>query len=278
MPSTRSARAVGLMVPLVAGSWASPTPAGGAPQPAAAKAGAEFPVVELRRYTVKEKERASFARYFETYFPEAFQQLGALIAGQFLERRNPSRFTWIRAFPDMPSRATVNEAFYSGPLWKEHSARMNDRLIDHTDVLLLHPWRPGRGILVLPAVDAIAEENSARGVVVAQVFAVKAGGVDALAERAEETFVGYRGLGAREAGVLVTLDVPNNFPRLPFRTDGPYLVWLGILRDDEMLERIDPLAERGARALVETGLLRGSPELVVLDPTRRSRLRWTPEG
>jgi len=31
--------------------------------------------------------------------------------------------------------------------------------------------------------------------------------------------------------VLVTLDVPNNFPQLPVRTDGPYLVWLGIVRD-----------------------------------------------
>jgi hypothetical protein len=36
------------------------------------------------------------------------------------------------------------------------------------------------------------------------------------------------------------------------------------------------LAERGLRSLSATGLIRGTPELVVLDPTRRSRLRWLP--
>ena len=30
------------------------------------------------------------------------------------------------------------------------------------------------------------------------------------------------------ARFLVTLDVTNNFPQLPIRTDGPYLVWLGV--------------------------------------------------
>ena len=51
----------------------------------------DYPVIELRRYTVKETERNSFARYFESYFPEAFQQLGAMIFGQFLETREPAR-------------------------------------------------------------------------------------------------------------------------------------------------------------------------------------------
>jgi hypothetical protein len=78
--------------------------------------------------------------------------------------------------------------------------------------------------------------------------------------------------------VLVTLDVPNNFPKLPIRTDGPYLVWLGILKDDAMLEtRFAPLAERSLQALTATGLLRSTPEQVLLDPTHRSRLRWLPE-
>ena len=39
--------------------------------------------------------------------------------------------------------------------------------------------------------------------------------------------------GIREAAVLVTLDVTNNFPQLPVRSDGPYLVWLGIAPDDK---------------------------------------------
>jgi len=242
------------------------------------EAPAAFPVIELRRYAIKAGERKHFARYFESHFPEAFEQLGALILGQFLERGNASSFTWIRGFKDLDARATVNQAFYSGPLWKEHAAKMNDRLIDHTNVLLLHPLSAEQGIKVLPAVDAVREEEGARGVMVAQVFAVQADRVEAFAKAAEPTFARYRAAGVREAGVLVTLDVPNNFPRPPVRTDGPYLVWLGVVADDQTLETgFGPLASRSLPSLTATGLLRGTPELVVLDPTSRSRLRWLPE-
>jgi hypothetical protein len=235
----------------------------------------DFSVIELRRYTVREEKRDEFALYFESYFPEAFQQLGSLIFGQFLERGNPGGFTWIRGFHDMDARAAVNEAFYSGPLWKEHASTMNDRLLDHTNVLLLRPLGPGRGISVLPAVDPVAEEKGARGIAIAQIFSLIEGRVDDFARQAESTFAGYRARGAREAGVLVTLEAENNFPRLPFRTDGPYLVWLGILENSESLDsELAPLFESSAASLSRTGLLRGAPELVVLVPTRRSRLRW----
>jgi len=239
----------------------------------------DFQVIEFRRYVIKEGARAQFASYFESYFPEAFQQMGAFIFGQLLNRRNPAEFIWIRGFHNMDDRARLNQDFYSGPLWKEHSSKMNARLIDHTNVLLLKPLNPERGIVVLPAVDPVREEKGAQGVVVAQIFAVKRGDVDTFAQKAEETFAGYRAAGAREAGVLVTLDAPNNFPGLPFRTDGPYLVWLGIFKDNLMLEKsFNPLAERASAALSSTNQLRGAPELIVLDPSSRSRLRWLPEA
>jgi hypothetical protein len=239
----------------------------------------DFQVIEFRRYAIKEGARAQFACYFESYFPEAFQQMGAFIFGQLLNRRNPSEFIWIRGFHNMDDRAKINQDFYSGPLWKEHSSKMNDRLIDHTNVLLLKPLNPERGIVVLPAVDPVREGKGAGGVVIAQIFAIKSGDVDTFARKAEETFTIYRAAGAREAGVLVTLDAPNNFPRLPFRTDGPYLVWLGILKDDLMLEKsFIPLVERASAALSSANLLREAPELIVLDPSSRSRLRWLPEA
>ncbi|HMK71841.1 MAG TPA: hypothetical protein VK454_00805, partial [Myxococcaceae bacterium] len=94
---------------------------------------------------------------------------------------------------------------------------------------------------------------------------------------AERTFAGYRAAGAREAAVLGTLDVPNTFPRHPFRSDGPFLVWLGILPDDQLLaRRFQPEAARCARELSVAGFLRAPAELVVLDPTPRSRMRWQP--
>lgn len=237
----------------------------------------DFQAIEFRRYTIKEGGREHFAQYFESYFPEAFQQLGAIAAGSFLERKNQFGFTWIRGFHTIEARAVVNAAFYYGPLWKEHKKKLNDLIIDSDNVMLLRPLSAERGVAVLPAVDPIAEVNGAQGIVVAQIFAIKANSVEAFAREAEATFASYRAVGVREAGVLVTLDVTNNFPQLPIRTDGPYLVWLGILKDNQMLETgFNPVAERCQRSLAATGLLRGAPELIVLDPTRRSRLRWLP--
>lgn len=37
-------------------------------------------IVELRRYVITPGERDNFAQHFESYFPEAFQQLAARVA------------------------------------------------------------------------------------------------------------------------------------------------------------------------------------------------------
>src|SRR5258708_18763864 len=237
----------------------------------------DFQAFEFRRYTIKDGEREHFAQYFESYFPEAFQQLRAIAAGSFFKRRNHFEFTWIKGFRTIEDRAIANAAFYYGPVWKEHKKTLNDLMTDSDNVMLLCPLSLERGVPILPAVDPVTEANGAQGIVVAQIFAVKANSVEAFAKEAEITFASYRAAGAREAGVLVTLDVTNNFPQLPIRTDGPYLVWLGIFRDNQVLENeFAPIAERSLSFLSATGLLRGTPELVILDPTHRSRLRWLP--
>lgn len=238
----------------------------------------DFEVVELRRYTTTPGGRSAFARCFESFFPEAFQQIGSIAFGHFGERARPDGFTWLRGFHDMDARAAQLGAFYYGPLWREHKKTMNDLLVDSDDVLLLRPLHPERGVLVLPAVDPVREEKGAGGVVAAQIFAVKPEALASFAARAETELAAYARAGAREAGLLVTLDAPNNFPQLPVRTDGPYLVWLGVVPDEETLSRrLGPLAERTAGALEKGGLLRRAPEWVVLDPAPRSRLRWLPE-
>lgn len=235
----------------------------------------DFRVFEFRRYAIKEGEREHFAKYFEAYFPGAIEQAGAIVAGSFFERKNPSGFTWIRGFHTIEDRAVANAAFYAAPVWKEHKKTMNDLIIDSDNVMLLRTLSPERGLPILPAVDPVTEPTGAQGVVVAQIFAVKANSVDAFAKEAEKTFAKYLSAGVREAGVLATLDVANNYPALPIRTDGPYLVWLGILKDNQMLENdFTPLVERSLQSLTATGLLRGTPELVILDPTHGSRFRW----
>ncbi|HXW91017.1 MAG TPA: NIPSNAP family protein [Terriglobales bacterium] len=235
----------------------------------------DFQVIELRRYTIKEGEREHFAQYFDTYFPEALEQVGTLVLGAFFERKNSSGFTWIRGYHSMDDRAIANATFYFGPVWKEYKATMISLLQDSDNVLLLHPLTPERGVTVLPMVDPVTEASGAQGVIVAQIFAVKANGINVFARQAEAAFAAYRGAGVREAGLLASLDVPNTFPQLSFRTDGPFLVWLGIVEDDEALAtRFHPAMEKGMPSLAATGLLRSDPETVILDPTRRSRLRW----
>ena len=46
----------------------------------------DFQALEFRRYTIKPGDRQRFVQYFDTYFPEAFEQQGAIVAGSFVER------------------------------------------------------------------------------------------------------------------------------------------------------------------------------------------------
>jgi hypothetical protein len=239
----------------------------------------DYQTIEFRRYVTKGGERAHFVKYFDTYFPEALEQLGAMVFGQFTERGGPDRFTWLRGFHDINARPIVNAAFYYGPLWKEHRVKVNAILPDSDNVMLLRPLHAEQGVTVLPAVDPVTEEHGAQGIVVAQIFAVKRGSEDSFAHQAEAAFSAYRIEGVHPAGVLVTLDVPNNFPQLPIRTDGPFLVWLGVVRDNATLDgQLAPLLTSAEKSLVNSGLLRGATERVVMDPTSRSRLRWLPDA
>ncbi|WP_342114025.1 hypothetical protein [Pseudoduganella sp. OTU4001] len=228
-----------------------------------------YPIIEFRRYTTIEGGQAAFARYFETLFPEAFQQLGALALGQFTEPERHNSFLWLRGFASWEQRAIVNGAFYYGPVWKEHKATLNGLMTDSDNVLLLRPLRPGSGVADLPAVDPYREPQGAQGEAVAVVFTLQPG-ADALerfAELAAPTFAAWRDSGWRQAGVLATLDMPNNFPQLPVRGDGPHLVWLGIAAPGSappVLELLDDTAR---------ALLREPPERILLCPTQRSRLR-----
>lgn len=209
-----------------------------------------YPIVEFRRYTIKQGERARFTQYFEAFTPEVFQQMGAMFLGEFLMRDEKDGFLWMRGFRKLAERAIINSAFYYGPVWLEHRTRFNSLLVVDTNVLLLQSVRD---VPVLPAVDVVDEK--AGGVVVALIEH------GTLNDEHEAKFAKLRDAGVREAGLLVTLDVPNNFPQLPYRTDGPWIVWLGVMPDDALLDTVRAHA--------------GEAEVIVLDPAPRSRLRWT---
>ena len=239
--------------------------------------GSEFTVIEFRRYTVRDGERENFAKYFDAYFPEAMQQLGAIAAGQFFERENPSRFTWIRGFRGMDERAKANAGLYYGPVWKEHREVMNGLMTSFDNVLLMEATEAGCGIEVLRAVDAVKEVDGMKGVAVAHIFPIKPGSLKEFMRQADGEFAAYGSAALRETGRFVTSDVPNNFPQHPVREDGPFVVWFGIAKDEAAMEQFRGVAGRAAKSLESTKLLRGTPELVILDPTSRSRMRWLPE-
>ena len=155
----------------------------------------DFQVIEFRRYTIRDGEREHFAQYFESYFPEAFQQLGAMPSGSSGAREEFAIHVVTSFSQHGRSRQGECVVLY-GPLWKEHAATLNSLMTDSDNVLLLRPLSRERGITVLPAVDPVKEEKGAQGIAIAQIFAVKAGNVDAFAQQAESTFGRYREAGA----------------------------------------------------------------------------------
>ncbi|HEY7888678.1 MAG TPA: hypothetical protein VIC29_10680 [Steroidobacteraceae bacterium] len=237
-----------------------------------------FDVIELRRYPVAPGERPAFATYYESWFPEAFEQLGSLIFGEFFERGTQNNFTWMRGFHTVEDRAIVDAEFYYGPVWREHKDLANSLLPGVDDnVLELHALNARTAVPAMPAVNPVTEPAGAQGVVVAEIYAVKKEELQPFSARALRAFSHYDVPGIRPAGVLVTLDTPNNFPLLPFRTDGPFLVALHILRNESVLkDTFDPLLARTKQELTITGMLRRPPEILVLNPAKRSRLRWLP--
>lgn len=237
-----------------------------------------FDVLELRRYPIAPGKRAIFAKYYEAWFPAAFEQLGVLVFGDFFERGAQNNFTWIRGFHTIQDHAIANARFYYGPVWREHKALANSLLPGADDnVLELHALNARTEVPALPAVDPVAEPNGAQGVVVAEIYAVKKEDMQLFSERALKAFSRYDVAGVRPAGVLVTLEGPNNFPQLPFRSDGPYLVALNIVRDASVLKNtFDPLLAHTKEELTGSGMLRRAPEVLVLDPAKQSRLRWLP--
>ena len=192
-------------------------------------------IVELRQYTLREGRRDELIDLFDREFVETQEELGMAVLGQFRDLDRADRFVWLRGFTDMSSRGAGLEAFYTGPVWKEHGPAANATMIDSDDVLLL------REVVPVPRLDR--RTGQADSVLHATIwywdgpFAEPVDAADALA-------------------VLRTEYAENNFPRLPVREAEHALVWL----------TRSPLAAEVPQRVVKTEHLR-------LAPTSRSALR-----
>lgn len=100
-------------------------------------------VLELRQYKIVPGRRDEMIDVFERWFVESQEADGMRLYGQFRDRDDPDRFTWIRGFPDMSARRRSLNAFYSGPVWLAHRDEANPLLLDNDNVLLLKPLTTG---------------------------------------------------------------------------------------------------------------------------------------
>jgi hypothetical protein len=237
-----------------------------------------WPIVELRQYTLHPGQRDVLIDLFEAEFVESQEALGMKIFGTFRDLDRPDRFVWIRGFPDMSSRSSRLNAFYSGPVWKAHRNAANATMIDSANVLLLHVARAGSG---LASGDRTRPPKGAseipRGFVVANIYSfassVPADFVDFF-DRAVEPELRAAGLTVRAS--YVTETSPNNFPQLPVRENEHVFVWFSTFADPSDYERcLARLAESAAWRRIGEALqakLKGQPEVLRLQPTPRSAL------
>jgi hypothetical protein len=235
------------------------------------------PVVELRHYTLHPGARETLIDLFDREFVETQEAVGMQVIAQFRDIDRPDVFTWLRGFPDMPSRAASLEAFYDGPVWARHRDVANGTMIDSDNVRLLRPVLPNAGFVLdadrpVPGATAIPP-----GLVVATIYTLN-GPAAGFADFFERTIAPrLLGSGARPYGVLETDPRPNTFPRLPVREGEHAFVWFARFADVAAHGRAvaalaaDQRWTTDVRPALER-MLRSPVEVWRLTPTARSRM------
>lgn len=235
----------------------------------------ESAVVELRQYTLEPGQRDVLIDLFERHFLAGQEAVGAHVLGHFSDLDDADRFVWLRGFRDMPGRRAALEAFYTGPVWKEHRDAANATMIDSDDVLLLRPAAPELGF-----------RNGARPAQHAgQPGGLYAATIWSFAEPLPDETIGP--LTSELAGalaettatlvaVLVTEPSENDYPALPVREGENVLAWLVRFQDAAALEAHPAALGRSRRwrelAASVDGRLAGPPQSLRLAPAPGSLL------
>ena len=233
------------------------------------------PVIELRQYKIAAGQRDRFVALFEREFVDSQEHLGMRLVGQFKDLDDPDRFTWIREFPSMATRAAALTEFYTGPVWKAHRDEANPMLDDNDNVLLLRPSAPGRGF---GSLDRFEGRPPSPGLVVATIhylWKVPAEGFAQFFESSGRSALQTAGIDV--LGSYVPDPRPNDFPRLPVRQGEKLFVWFARVNRMKAYERAMQ-AFRGGSARKQSGAMlipqfeERSAQVLRLQPTPRSRL------
>lgn len=248
---------------------------------AGSELGAGSAVVELRDYTLRPGQRDVLIELFERSFIEGQEAAGMQVIDHFRDLDDPDRFVWLRGFPDMPRRARALTDFYTGATWLANRDAANATLIDHENVRLLRPARPGSG---LPAAGerppAGATEAPAPLVVatICQVDPAQEASLVAFFEGAVAPAL--TAAGATILASYVTEPSANTYPRLRIRDNEHVVVWFARFPSAADYERHLAILTRSSRWRDEISLglashLEGTPEVRRLAPTARSPMRDT---
>jgi hypothetical protein len=218
----------------------------------------ECAVVELRQYTLHPGARDTLISVFDEHFIESQEAYGMRILGQFRDLADPDRFVWLRGFADMEARARAIEGFYSGPVWKEHGPAANATMIDHTDVLLLKPARPGSGLSLDPRRRPPPGAVEAPGGVVVVT-------IEHLARPATPAVIASLCENREPATLAELVTEPARTPatRLPVREDANVFVRLAC----------HPRPDASRPVPIGPASIVSRRERLILEPTRRSLLR-----
>lgn len=238
------------------------------------------PVVEFRQYALHPGQRDGLIDLFDRAFVESQEAVGIEVIGQFRDLDEPDRFVWLRGFPDMATRVEGLAAFYDGPVWAEHRDEANATMISWDDVLLLRPAFPGCGFAsVGERPSPGTEEPKPPGLVTATVYPLAAPSDDGFAGFFEGALApALAESGAAVLAAFATEPSPNAYPRLPVREGEQVFVWFARFADRAAYAaHVAALAgtERWQNGLAAelADLLEAPPEVRLLAPTPRSRLR-----
>jgi len=246
----------------------------------AADDAAPHPVIELRQYKIVPGKRDTMIALFEREFVESQEKLGMRLVGQFRDRDDPNRFTWIRAFPSMEARGKALNDFYFGPVWQAHRGEANPLLDDNDDVLLLRPAWPGSEFGP-PSGQRPSPGASGKpaGLVVATIEYLWKQPDEGYAAYFRDTLApAYHKAGLPVLAVYSPESEPNNFPRLYVRQNERLLVWFTRVANLAAYQA----AQRKLRATVVwreslrsalANYRERTPQVLMLSPTRRSLLR-----
>ncbi|MFZ3321096.1 MAG: NIPSNAP family protein [Usitatibacter sp.] len=223
------------------------------------------PVVELRQYTLHPGQRDVLMSLFEKQFVTGQQASGIRLHGEFTDAANPDRFVWLRGFRSMSDRPRALDAFYGGPVWQANRSEANATMIDSDNVLLLQPANS----------DGFTLARKMTATMVATIYLLQSpvdpGFLRFFHERVTPVMAS---IGAQPVAELKTLEVENNFPKLPIRQGEHAFVWFAAFDNDEAyrhaVEKFEALDDGKAIVKEMAPRLASAPRRLVLHPNQQS--------